>query len=416
MARYRKNRDTEKVIHLEDRFEDMKKGLREGLMELCLRCGAEAFNQMLLDEAEEKAGPKGKHNPARKAHHWGTAPSEVVLGGSKVAVERPRVRSTDGEELSLPSFEAASREEILEATMMEAIICGVSSRSYGRVVKATTERRGRSTSKSSVSRRIVAGTRKRLEEIMGRSLEDFELLVLMIDGVHVGGHVIIVALGIDKGGQKRVLGIREGSTENSAVATALLNEMRDRGLKLERCLSVIDGGKGIRKALTDVLGPKTEIQRCRIHKERNILEHLPREKRSWIKRQIHKAWEQDTEAGAKNAMLALARSLEKEHPGAASSIREGLDDLFTVKRLGLKGRLAAVLSSTNMVECLIGRGRTITGKVKRWRNGEMALRWMGTALMEAEKGFRKVQGYRELVFLEDKLNKREDLLSLKRTA
>jgi putative transposase len=416
MARYRKSRDTGNVFQIKDRFEDLRKGLKEGLMDLCLRCGVEAFNQMLSEEAEAKAGAKGKHNPARKAHHWGTTSSEVVLGGSKASVRRPRVRSKEGEELALPSFIAASREDLLEATMMEAIICGVSARSYGRVIEATTERSGRSTSKSSVSRRIVKGTRKRLGDILGRALADFDMLVLMLDGVNVGEHVIIVALGIDRAGQKQVLGIREGSTENSAVATALLNDMRERGLVMDKCLAVIDGGKGIRKAVTDVMGQDALIQRCRLHKERNILDHLPREKRAWFKRLIRKAWDQESEAAAKAAMLGLARSLEKDYPGAAASVREGIDDLFTVKRLGLKGRLAGVLSSTNMIESLIGRGRSITGKVKRWRSGDMALRWMGTALLEAEKGFRKVQGYRELPFLEVKLGRTESLLMAEKTA
>jgi transposase-like protein len=416
MAGYRKSRGNGNVFYLKDRFGDLKKSLKEGLMSLCLRCGTEAFSQMLADEAEAKAGPKGKHNPARAAHHWGTTSSDVVLGGGKVSVQRPRVRSMGGAELSLPSLVAASREDLLQATMMEAIICGVSTRGYGRVIEATTERRGRSTSRSSVSRRIVEGTRRRMADILGRSLADFDLLVLMMDGVHVGEHVILVTLGINRGGEKRILGIREGSTENAAVATALLNDLRERGLVLDRCLTVIDGGKGLRKAITDVMGKDVAIQRCRLHKERNVLDHLPRERRSWIKRLIRKAWDQETEEGAKAAMLALARLLENDFPGAAASVREGLDDLFTIKRLGLKGRLAAALSSTNMIESLIGRGRAVTGKVKRWRSGGMVMRWMGTALSEAENGFRKVHGYRELPPLEGKLGRAESLLSTEKTA
>lgn len=194
-----------------------------------------------------------------------------------------------------------------------------------------------------------------------------DLLALMMDGVTIGDHTIVVALGIDRNGHMQVLGPREGSTENAAVATGLLNDLVELGLKTEKCLAVIDGGKGIRKAIIDVMGKDTPIQRCQLHKERNI---------------------DDT---AKNAMLNLAKTLENNYPGAESSIREGLDDLFTVKKLGVKGPLAACLSSTNHIEALIGRGRVITGKVKRWRSGGIAMRWMSTALVEAEGGFRRIR-------------------------
>lgn len=416
MGRYKNRGKRGNVFHIKDRFDDLKAGLKEGLMSVCLRCGVEAFNQMMNDEAAVLAGPKGKQNSGRKAHHWGTTPAEVVLGGGKISVNRPRVRTTDQRELSLPSFRMAAREELLRETMMEGIICGLSTRSYGAFVEKTQERRGRATSKSSVSRRLVVGTAKRLEDLLGRSLAEIDLLVLMMDGVAVGDHTILIALGIDRSGQKHVLGLREGSTENAAVATALLNDLRERGLVLGACLAVLDGGKGIRKAVVDVLGEATPIQRCRIHKERNILDHLPREKRTWVRRLIQKAWSQESEKDAKNVMLSLSKTLEKDYPGAASSVREGLDDLFTIKRLGVKGPLAACLSSTNMIESLIGRGRVITGKVKRWRGGTMALRWTATACLEAEKGFRRIRGARELPFLGERLGRKDSLLSAEMTA
>jgi len=416
MARYRKSGDRGNVFHIRDRFEDLKTGLKDGLMSVCLRCGVEAFAQMLNEEAEAMAGPKGKQIQNRQAHHWGKAPAEVVLGGGKIKIDRPRVRTIDKRELALPSFVIASREDLLRETMMEGIICGLSTRSYGDFVEKTQERRDRATSKSSVSRRIVQGTSKRLEELLGRSLSELDLLVMMMDGVSVGDHTILIALGIDRSGQKHVLGLREGSTENAAVATALLNDLRERGLVFRPCLVVLDGGKGIRKAVIDVMGESTPIQRCRIHKGRNILDHLPREKRAWVRRLIQKAWNLDSEEEAKNAMLSLATALERDYPGAAASVREGLGDLFTVKRLGLRGPLAASLSSTNFIESLIGRGRAITGKVKRWRGGTMALRWMATAILEAEKGFRRIRGARELPFLEAQLGRNDSLLCTEKTA
>ncbi len=416
MGRYRNAPSRGNVIHAQDRFENLAASLKGSLMSAFMRCGVEAFNEMLRKEAEALAGPKGKHNADRGAHHWGATPSEVILGGGKLKVMRPRIRATDNRELSLASFEHASSEDLLSDTMMEGILCGLSTRSYGRFVEKVQERNVRAMSKSAVSRRLVKGTRKRMGEILGRSLAGFDLLVLMMDGVAIGDHTIVVALGIDRNGHKQVLGLREGSTENAAVATALLNDLVERDLKIEKCLAVIDGGKGIRKAIIDVMGKDTPIQRCRLHKERNILDHLPREKRSWVKLLIQKAWNAEGADTAKNTMLNLAKTLENDYPGAAGSIREGLDDLFTIKKLGLKGPLAACLSSTNIIEALIGRGRVITGKVKRWRSGGMAMRWMATALVEAERGFRRIRGHREIPFLANVLGRGERLAMAEKTA
>ena len=182
-----------------------------------------------------------------------------------------------------------------------------------------------------------------------------------------------------------------------SVLVELMNDLIERGLDLSsEILVILDGGKGIRKALRNVMGDKALVQRCRVHKLRNILDHLPKESCTWFKRMYEKAWEKETEEKSKEAMESLAKTLEQDHPGAAGSIREGLDELFTVKRFNISEQLSRSLSSTNIIENLLGRTRTVTRKVKRWRNGEMIVRWMGTALLEAEKGFRKIRGYKDL--------------------
>jgi len=321
----------------------------------------------------------------------------VVLGGRRVAVRKPRVRTVSGEEVPLPTYERFNEEDPLSRRVLEQMVLGVSTRHYPRslesmegVVSVT------ATGSSSVSRRFVARTQRQLETFMSRSLEDEDFPILLLDGTGFGEHTLVVAMGIDTTGKKHVLGVVEGSTENEAVCRRLLSNLVDRGLPVERArLVVIDGGKGLRKAVRNVFGNWALIQRCQFHKIRNVVEHLPRVKRAWAKAALRKAYDSEMPAQAKRRLLELARNLEA-HDGAAASIREGLEETLTLLSLGITGALARTLSTTNPIENLQGTLKRVSRNVTRWRSGGMALRWAVTGLLEAQKSFRRLKGYREL--------------------
>ena len=283
------------------------------------------------------------------------------------------------------------------------MLCGVSTRRFSRTqepVGAQVADAERSTSKSAVSREFVARTTENLAALMARRLDDVRLAVLMLDGIELKGHTNIVALGITTEGVKVALGLWEGSTENAAVATALLADLVARGLDTAQgVLVVIDGAKALRKAVRDVLGERTPVQRCVRHKERNVADHLPERDRPALRRRLRAAWALERHETAQERLEALAAELERPHPGAAASLREGLAETLTVNRLGVSGALKATLASTNPCESMIECVRRTARNVKRWSSGEMCLRWTAAGMLEAERQFRRVIGYRDLAKL-----------------
>jgi transposase-like protein len=352
---------------------------------------------------EALVGPKRRRNPARKAYRWSRTESEFVLGGRKVVLDRPRVRGRRGGELTLPSVRAYQKEDPFTERVIEQALIGVSQRHYGRSLEPLdVPVPERATSKSAVQRRLVAGTRRVLAEWLGRDLSGFTPLILMLDGLEVAGHTLVVALGIARDGTKRVLGLREGATENAALCTALLHDLLERGLRLpERFVVVVDGGKGLRKAVQAVFGEAVRVQRCQLHKRRNVRDHLPKELQARVERLMVEAYRSESFALAKRRLEQLARWLEREgHSGAAASLREGLEETLTVLRLKLPESLRRLLATTNIVENLVGSIRTTTRNVKRWRRGDMVLRWVALALCEAEARFNRVKGHRQLSALE----------------
>jgi transposase-like protein len=255
-------------------------------------------------------------------------------------------------------------------------------------------------SRSSISRHLVAKTSQEVDRFLSRRLEGQDLPVIMIDGKGFADHMLVTALGIDAGGKKQVLGFTEGTTESEGVCRSLLQGLVDRGLRVERArLFVIDGGKGIRKAIRATFGNWALIQRCQEHKLRNVVEHLPESKREWMRAAMRRAWEADTIEKARGRMKGLAAQLRETHPGAAASILEGMDETLTVIALGMKGSLLRTLRSTNPIENLQGALQRICRNVKRWRSGAMVMRWGATALMEAEKKFRRIAGYKGMGLL-----------------
>jgi len=376
---------------------------REGLLALSVGVGLGVLAELMEEEVDEVVGPKGCHDPDRVAVRHGREAGEVTLGGRRVSVERPRVRSADGQaELPLQTYAHFADRDPLTAVVLERMLAGVSTRRYRRTqepVGATVEQTARSTSKSSVSRAFVERTRRSLGELMGRRLDDVRLAVMMLDGIELKGRTNVVALGITTEGVKIPLGLWEGSTENATVATALLSDLVERGLDPEQgILFVIDGSKALRKAIRQVFG-EAPVQRCIRHKERNVLDHLPERDRPPVKRRLRAAWAEADHGRARERLRALAADLDRSHPGAAGSLREGLEETLTLTQLGIGGSLKRTLESTNPCESMIECVRRTSRNVKRWSSGEMAMRWTAAGMLEAEKQFRKVIGYRDLAKL-----------------
>jgi putative transposase len=376
---------------------------KEGLLALSVGVGLGVLAELMGEEVDEVVGPKGRHDPDRSAVRHGHEAGEVTLGGRRVGVDRPRVRAADGSgEVPLQTYRHFADRDPLTGVVLEQMLAGVSTRRFSRtrepVGQAVVEAE-RSTSKSSVSREFVGRTREHLLALMSRRLDDIRLAALMLDGIDLKGRCCVVALGITTDGVKVPLGLWDGSTENKTVARHLLSDLVDRGLDCEQgVLVVLDGGKALRAAVVDVLGP-VPVQRCIRHKERNVLEHLPERDRPTVKRRLRAAWKLTDHAAAIDRLGVLAGELERTHPGAAASLREGLEETVTLQRLGIDGQLWRTLSSTNPIESMIEICRRTSRNVKRWQNGDMCLRWTAAGMLEAERQFRKIIGYKHLARL-----------------
>jgi putative transposase len=374
---------------------------KEGLLALSVGVGLGVLAEVMEAEVDEVVGPKGKHDSDRRAVRHGHEAGEVTLGGRRVPVERPRARAVDGSgEVELHSYRHFADRDPLTAVVLERMLAGVSTRRYertGEPVGVDVEDTSRSTSKSAVSREFVSRTREHLIELMSRPLEDLRLAALMLDGIELKGRCCVVALGIDTDGVKHPLGLWDGSTENATVATTLLANLVERGLDTEQgVLVVLDGAKALRKAVRDVLGVHTPVQRCIRHKERNVLDHLAERDRPPVKRRLRAAWALDDHDQALERLRGLAADLEHSHPGAAASLREGLEETLTVTRLSVRGALKKTLQSTNPCESMIDTIKRTSRNVKRWQNGDMCLRWTAAGMLEAERQFRRVIGYPKL--------------------
>jgi len=374
---------------------------KEGLLALAVSTGLAALHEMMEWEVERLVGPKGRHDRERTAKRHGHTPGEVTLGARRMPVSRPRVRTADDTvEVQLDSYEEFASRDLLGGLVLERMLAGVSTRRSRRVDEPVGEQvraEARSTSKSAVSRSFVAKTRTALEELLGHDLSELELAVVMIDGIDLADITHVVALGITTDGTKVPLSLREGSTENATVATALLADLVDRGLRLsEEQLYVLDGAKALRKAVRDVAGHRALVQRCQIHKSRNVCGHLPERERAWVRAKLRKAWTDPDHDRALASLKALAAQLEKVHPDAAGSLREGMEETLTLTRLGVTGTLRRTLSSTNCIESMFDTVRTTQRNVKRWRDGDMRLRWTAAGMAEAQRGFRRVKGHRDL--------------------
>jgi transposase-like protein len=298
----------------------------------------------------------------------------------------------------LPSWRAWSSRDPLDERSFEQMVLGVSTRRYARSLEAfPKEIEVRGVGKSAVSERFVVGTQRRLTELMRRDLSELKLIALMIDGAHFAEHVVLAAVGIDRDGEKHILGLREGATENAAVCKALLADLIERGLNPNRAiLVVIDGAKALHKAVVETFGARALIHRCHAHKKRNVIEALPQRLRASVHSMMNQAYATRDPKRARRMLENLAHRLESQHPGAAASLREGVEETLTVMRLDLSESLERVLSSTNLIENLFSRVRDTARRVKRWHGGMMILRWAAAGVLDAERHFRKITGHRSL--------------------
>jgi putative transposase len=373
---------------------------REGLLALAVGTGIGVLDLLLAADVERLVGPKGRHNSQRAAVRHGTQAGRVTLGGRRVRVDRPRVRTVDGTaEVSLPAWEAFATTELLDQLTLERMLAKLSTRRYQaglEPVGAAVEQTATGTSKSAVSRRFVAATERALAELLAADLSGLDLVALLFDGVRVAEHCCVVALGITLDGTKVPLGLAEGATENATVVRDLLAGLRDRGLDTTRpILVVIDGAKALRRAVDDVFDHPV-IQRCQLHKLRNVTDRLPEAVASTVAKKMRRAYHHADPLIAQAELETMARELDRSHPGAAASLREGLAETLTIGRLGVPPTLARTLRSTNSIESMIAICRDHAANVKRWRDGQMVLRWVAAGMGEAATQFRRVNGYLHL--------------------
>jgi putative transposase len=372
---------------------------KQALLEWVHQVGLAALSEVFQYDAEQLAGARGKHRTTRSHYRWGTTFSELPFGGRRVKLARPRVRATAGGEARLPSVEHFRAADQVPVRVLNQILLGVSTRGYEKSLDpAPLGVAARGASKSAASRHLVARMTAKLRSFLSRRLDDLDLLVLMLDGLQIARHTVVVALGVLSDGRKVVLGLWQGSTENAALCTSLLQDLLERGLKVNgRVLCVIDGGRGLRRALSEVLGDLAVVQRCILHKKRNVLAHLPQSRHAHVARALSEAWNSDSAELARRRLKTLIQWLERNgEDGAAASLREGLEETLTVLKFDLPAALRGFLLTTNAIENLIGSVRRITRNVTRWRSGDMIARWSALGMSNAEQHFRRIRGYRHL--------------------
>jgi putative transposase len=389
---------------IQDALGELVGAAREGLLALSVGLGLTVVHQLMEREVDQVVGPKGKHDPERTAKRHGHEDGSMTLGGRRVPVRRPRMRTADDEhELPVSSYEYFADRDPLTRAVMDRMLAGVSTRKYaivGEPVGEEVEQESASTGKSTVSALFIERTRTALGELMGRRLDDVRLAVMMLDGLEIADRTHVVALGISTEGVKIPLGLWEGSTENATLARALLADLVDRGLDPEQAiLFVIDGGKAIRRGIKDVYGEYALVHRCHRHKERNITDLLPERERPQILARVRGAWSLTSAELAQQRLEQLASELERTWPDAAASLREGMTDTLTLMRLGIDGQLSKTLCSTNPCESMIEIVRYTQRNVKRWHDGDMRKRWTAAGMLIAEQQFRRIIGYRDLAKL-----------------
>jgi transposase-like protein len=369
--------------------------LRQGVGELIRQAGLRLMELLMQEEVRELVGERSQRQAERTAHRWGSERGYCVVMGQKVPVERPRVRSTDDREVRLGSYEMFHRGEPLTETVWEKLMLGLSTRKYGQAVREFTEAYG--LEKSAVSEHFIEASRAKLQEMMERRLDKTRLCALLIDATPFAGQQLVVAMGISQDGRKMILGLRQGATENATVVGELLGDLVSRGLNFsEPRLYILDGGKALTAAVKKHAGESAAIQRCQVHKRRNVLDHLTDEQKPVVAQRLNAAYALEDHAAAKQALNTLHRELMDLNPSAARSLGEGMEETLTVHRLHVPMQLRKTLASTNVIESAFSIVEQVCKNVKRWHGGDQRERWVGSGLLVAQKQFRKVTGHKQI--------------------
>jgi putative transposase len=384
-----------------EQFLNLKEALHDGLLSFCTAAGIAALYSLMEEDVVNIVGAKGKHIPDRQAYRHGTEATNVTVAGTTTPILRPRIRTLGGQEVIIESYELARNSDLLCQVALNRMLHGLSSRNYN---YACENLGSKGSSKSTVSRRFIKATEAEFKKLLSRKIP--EIVVLFIDGVVFAEHNVIVAMGLDADGRKHVLGFKIGASENARVCQDLLVELCERGLHAEGgLLAVIDGSKALKKALKAVFGENLLIQRCQVHKKRNIKDYLPETTWQWTKQQLNRAYAREDFTQALRDLKSLATKLETNHPDAAASLREGLEETLTVLHLNVSDVLRRSLATTNLIESALYIVRDRTGNVKNWKNGKMVQRWVAAGLLEAETRFRRIKGYRDMVLLKNEIKR-----------
>ena len=389
---------------------DLANAVKDGLLGFCADVGLMVMYQVMEDELTRRIGPKHARRPERTANWHGTTTGPVVLGGRLLSVGRPRGRTLEGEEIALDSWAIFSSKDLLDQLTAERVLAGVATRRYADVPEPLTaeiDEKAKGTARSSVSRRWKQATEAALAELMARDLSALDVAVVMVDGIEVAGQCCVAALVITTDGTKVPVGLWLGDTENKAVVTTLLADLVARGLSVDKgVLVVIDGAKALAAGVAKVFGEKAVVQRCTLHKRRNVKGHLPQELGDKVDARLRLVFANPDPGKGLEAAKRLAGELRPEHPDAAASLLEGLEDMFAVRRLGIGGSLAEMLTCTNAIEPTISVARTTMRNVKHWRDGEMKKRWVAAGMLEAQRSFRRIRGYKQIPALVAALGRR----------
>jgi transposase-like protein len=392
-------------MQIEVPMAELISGVREDIEALCAQVGLEIMKQVMEYEIASNVGRWGK----QRAYRHGKQSGYVIYGGRKLAIERPRWRSQDQRELPLESYQRFQRSGRLQAAVARQVIRQCSMRDYEGAIDACLQ--GYGIKRSSVSRQFKVTTTQELKTLLERPVPK-DLLAVLIDAKYFPKQCLIVALGIDKEGRKHVLGLWEGATENTTVVKGLLEDLVARGLDpAHKLLFVLDGAKALRRAVQESFGSRAVVQRCRVHKARNVADYLPPEHQAQALWRLRAAWAKHEAKAAREELLKVVRWLQGISPSAARSLQEGLEETLTLQQLGVNRRLAHSLSSTNMIESCFARSGSLTHRVKRWRTPDMVLRWAAATLLKAEKGFRRMRAFDHLGSLQEALTDSDTLLN-----
>ena len=372
--------------------------LHQGVGALIRQAGLRVMELLMEEEVRERVGERSQPQPDRTASRWGKERGFCVVMGQKVPIDRPRVRTTDDQEVRLGSYEMFHRGEPLTETVWAKLMLGLSTRKYGRAVREFAEAYG--LEKSAISEHFIEASREKLQEMMERRLDKTRFCVLLIDATPFAGQQMVAALGISQDGRKTILGIRQGATENATVVGELLGDLMNRGLDFaELRLYVLDGGKALHAAVKKYAGESAPIQRCQVHKRRNVLDHLTDEQKPLVAKKLNAAYALEDYDAAQQALHTLHRELMELNPSAARSLGEGLEETLTVHRLHVPPQLRKTLASTNVIESAFSIVERVCANVKRWHAGDQRERWVGSGLLVAQKQFRRVQGHKQMPIL-----------------